>query len=72
MDEAVLMRLVGVGAAVMCCITAASVATSVARSSARSDHTRSWWVQVLAFGLAALIVYVGYLVFESSYAWGNF
>lgn len=72
MTDAALLRLVGIGAAVLLCGIAALVVTSVARSNANNNGAGKWWVQVAAFAFSLVIIFVGYRIFRSSYTWGSY
>lgn len=72
MKDAALLRLVSIGAAVLLCGIAALLASSVARSNANNNGAGKWWVQAGAFILAAAIIFVGYRIYRSGYAWGSY
>lgn len=67
MEEAAILRLTSIGAAVIFAIIAATVACA----SVRSDNKR-WWLPILGFGFATLILLLGYRVFRAGYTWGSF
>lgn len=72
MEDAALLRLVSIGAAVLLCGIAALLAASVVRTSSSAGDSRRWWVPILGFVLSGAIIYVGFRIFRSGYTWGNY
>lgn len=67
MEEAAILRLASMAAAVIMTIIAAVVACASVRS--KSDN---FWNPILGFGFAIVIVFVGFRIFQSGYTWGNY
>lgn len=67
MDEASIMRLATMGAAVIVIITAAILASS----SVKSRPEQKWWVQLGGLVVSVLVLYAGYKMFGRRINYGG-